>query len=156
MAASPGVVPAAGTVNTSIADPSGRCAMVAIRVPSGDHAGNENLVPVSPKRTGEPPSSSMVDRPPVASTMARRAALAMSVAGVAGVGAGGGVLTTPRPDTKARTTIDATSVSRTATVRARRTWLPGVGIGGRGTANAGSSMFFFFKQKTAYEIDAPM
>ena len=69
-------------------------------------------------------------------------------------GPGGGGVTTPLPETKARTTIDATSVSRMATVRARRTRLTGVGIGGPGSSNTGPSMTTRYGTSAAHDVDA--
>ena len=67
-----------------------------------------------------------------------------------------GAVTTPRPETKASTTIATTSVSKTATVSARRTRLTGVGTGGPGSSKPGPSMRTRYGTFAAHEVDAPM
>ena len=157
MAGSIPAAPASRTVKTYTPDPSTPCPMTARREPSGDQAGNVKAIPAAPYGTTEPPEASLVMSRPLESTTARREVFGEAAMTDTGGGTTGATLMTPRPDTNARTTIETMSVTRSATVSARRPRLGGWGSGGPGSSKtAGSAMATRYVTAAYHGVDAPM
>ena len=134
----------------STAVPSALDPITAIRDPSDDQAGKLKVISGRPTGVTEPPLAAIVSRWPSVPTAASRGDPATRAATVARGAGSGGTVTTPRPEMKARKTIDTTSATMIVACTIRR---PRPGLTGgswRGSSNAaGSSMLATIREMAA-------